>query len=382
MTKRLFLTAIVCFALVVEAAPADYTRLRRDEQIVFYPSIGVFTPDGACEIEIRGCVYEYESRRLALSALRKALDLADIEMSPPEQHVFNERARLFLVDHEHRKSVVVRLGKTNLPAGRTGDDGWFSATVRVEPPVPEAVAQDGLEIEIEAVLALTDSRQFKGLCFLLKREGLSVVSDIDDTIKITEVLDRRAMLRNTFLRPFKPVPGMAQLYQELAMSNHAVFHYVSASPWQLYQPLAEFVRSSGFPQGTFHLKKFRWRTESFRSLLAGPEKYKLSVLEPLLNRFPDRKFLFIGDSGERDPEVYGALARKYPQQVVGIWIRDVTGEPREAERYQKAFADLPETLWQVFGEPTEIRREHFNEEKYLPPKARLQRVNLYSRGIG
>ena len=39
-------------------------------------------------------------------------------------------------------------------------------------------------------------------------KGVSVISDIDDTIKVTEVLDRRRMLYNTFLREFKDVTGM------------------------------------------------------------------------------------------------------------------------------------------------------------------------------
>ncbi|MCX7723482.1 MAG: DUF2183 domain-containing protein [Verrucomicrobiae bacterium] len=356
---RWFLIILGSCVLATNALGQAHTRLKRDEQIVFYPSLGVLKPDGSCEIEIRGCVYERESRWLALAALRKALGLADIEMSPAERRVFADRARLFLVDHEHGKQIVARVGGTNLPVASTDADGWFGSIVRISAPAPVHAARDGIEIEIEAVLPPADQRVFKGSCLLLRQDGLSVVSDIDDTIKITEVLDRKAMLRNTFLRTFKPVPGMAALYQELARSNHAVFHYVSASPWQLYQPLAEFVVSNGFPAGSFHLKKFRWRAESFRSLLAGPEKFKLSVLESLIERCPRRRFLLIGDSGERDPEVYAVLARKYPQQVVGVWIRDVTGESREAERYRKAFTGLPESLWQVFRDPAEIRKTPF-----------------------
>lgn len=364
--KPLPLIAIVGCVWAAQLYAQNWTRLKRDEQIVFYPSIGACAPDGTCEIEIRGSVYEPEHRWFALAALRKALDLADIEMSPAERHVFAQRARLFLVDHEQHKSVVVRVGKTNLAVARTGDNGWFAATVQIAMPAAMAVAQDGVELAIEAVLSPTDPRRVKGACYLVRHDGLSVVSDIDDTIRITEMHDRRAMLRNTFMRPFKPVPGMAQLYQKLAGTYGAVFHYVSASPWQLYLPLSEFVHSNGFPAGTFHLKQFQWRIESFLSLMAGPEKYKLDVIEPMLRRFPNRKFLFIGDSTERDPEVYGALARKHPKQVVGIWIRDVEGGPRTAERYQKAFADLPDLLWHVFNDPNEIRPDQIWGPKEEP----------------
>jgi phosphatidate phosphatase APP1 len=118
--------------------------------------------------------------------------------------------------------------------------------------------------------------------------------------------------------------------------------------------LAEFIRANRFPSGTFALKKFRWKDRSFLSLFTDPEKYKPAVIEPLLKRFPNRRFALIGDSGERDPEIYAALARKYPQQIVRIWIRDVTDEPAGAERYEKVFRDLPGELWQVFPAPEDL----------------------------
>jgi phosphatidate phosphatase APP1 len=182
-----------------------------------------------------------------------------------------------------------------------------------------------------------------------------VISDLDDTIKITEVRDRHAAMRNTFLREFQPVPGMAEFYQTLARSNGAIFHYISASPWQLYEPLAAFVRTNGFPAGTFALKPFRWKDKSFFDLFANPERYKSGVIVPLLQQFPKRKFILIGDSGERDPEIYAALARKYPKQIVRIYIRDVTDESADKERYVKAFRDVPPGRWQIFRDPNELK---------------------------
>jgi phosphatidate phosphatase APP1 len=34
--------------------------------------------------------------------------------------------------------------------------------------------------------------------------GVSVISDIDDTVKTSNVVDRSDLLANTFLRPFQP----------------------------------------------------------------------------------------------------------------------------------------------------------------------------------
>jgi phosphatidate phosphatase APP1 len=90
-------------------------------------------------------------------------------------------------------------------------------------------------------------------------------------------------------------------------------------------------------------------------LSASPERYKPGVIEPLLRRFPKRQFVLVGDSGEKDPEIYGALARKFPAQIRRVLIRDVTGESAGSPRYEKAFARLPREVWRVFKRPREIQ---------------------------
>ena len=47
-------------------------------------------------------------------------------------------------------------------------------------------------------------------------QGTSIISDIDDTIRITNVLNKHEMLMNTFVRPLKALPDMASLYQNAA----------------------------------------------------------------------------------------------------------------------------------------------------------------------
>jgi phosphatidate phosphatase APP1 len=274
------------------------------------------------------------------------MELKTGEMTSAQSVVFGERARLFLVDHERGKKIFIRCGTNEFFVGKSGADGRFSGEISFP---------DSFAMSFTAILKSNDKREFKCAIFPLEAEGISVISDIDDTIKITEVRDKTATLRNTFLRDFQPVSGMAEFYRTLSRSNSAAFHYISASPWQLYEPLAAFVAANDFPAGTFELKQFRWKDRSFFSLFASPEKYKPGVIEPLLKQFPKRKFILIGDSGERDPEIYGVLARKFPTQIIRIYIRDVTNESAESERYQNAFRDVPHDRWQLFREPCEIK---------------------------
>ncbi len=183
-----------------------------------------------------------------------------------------------------------------------------------------------------------------------QRTGLSVISDVDDTIKVSHVRERQKLLRKTFYEP----DGMAAVYRAWA-TNGASFHYVSASPWQLYEPLAEFTSTNRFPAGSWHMKQFRVKDSTFLALFDSPEAYQPGVIEPMLRQFPKRRFILVGDSGERDPEIYGALARKFPEQVHRIFIRDVTGEDAKAARYEAAFRDVLVEKWRVFREPEEIQ---------------------------
>ena len=343
--------SLLLFAIILmfsTTGNAVETNLDADEQILFYPSIAQRVPGetNLWRAEIRGCVFELEKRRLLVAAFREAMELKTDELSDAETKIFNERARLFLVDHKRWKKVFIRLGTNEFFVGKSGADGRFSGEITFH----LAASND-----FTAVVKANDARKFSGHIMPLEDEGVSVISDIDDTIKVTEVRDKKAALRNTFLRKFQAVPGMAEFYQALVCSNAVVFHYISASPWQLYEPLSTFVASNGFPSGSFDLKQFRVKDRNFFSLFASPEKYKPGVIEPLLKQFPKRKFILIGDSGERDPEIYGALARDFPKQIKQIFIRDVTNEGAELPRYEKAFRNLPHAKWQIFREPSEIK---------------------------
>jgi Phosphatidate phosphatase APP1, catalytic domain len=166
---------------------------------------------------------------------------------------------------------------------------------------------------------------------LIEPEGLSVVSDVDDTIKVTEIpAGAEVVVRNTFFRDFRAAPGMANRYKNL---EEACFHYVSGGPWQLYEPLSDFLMKEGFPEGSFHMKSVpknllsptTWK-DFFKLVGDATLEQKLSQISEIMRRFPGRRFILIGDSGEHDPEVYRQIRARYGHQVEAIWIRDVVND--------------------------------------------------------
>ncbi len=346
--------AIWCVAvLVAPTVSAEWSEIKADEEIVLFTTMGSRAGSGAgWDLDIRGCVYEPERWRSALGLLEEALELKQIRMTPAQQARFKERARLFMVDHERGKRIVVRIGGRDFQLQKSRADGQFFGHAHISDK--EAEQAGGRRVTIRAVLPPADPRIFCGQVDLVEPTGFTIVSDIDDTIKLTEVTNRSAMLRNTFLESFKPVPRMAEVFRGWAADAGARVCYLSASPWQLFTPLSEFIQTNQFPAGALLLREFRWTDESLFNLFTRPDVYKTGAIEDLLRRFPKRRFVLVGDAGERDPEIYAELARRNPERIARIFIRDLTGATAQSERYEKLRRNLPADLWWVFSDASKL----------------------------
>jgi phosphatidate phosphatase APP1 len=163
------------------------------------------------------------------------------------------------------------------------------------------------------------------------RNTLGLISDIDDTILVSEVLSKRRLLSNSLMTPAEQrsaVPGLAALYRQIAAKNpapeSAPIFYVSGSPRQLTDNLRRFLAAGEFPRGVLQLKEIS--TERGDSLLDTPA-FKHARIDKILAAFPGVKFMLIGDDGEKDPEIFAAVAEKYPERVEGVWIRRVHTDP-------------------------------------------------------
>ena len=50
-------------------------------------------------------------------------------------------------------------------------------------------------------------------------------------------------------------------------------------------------------------------------------------IEEILRLHPDLPFVLIGDSGEKDPQVYAEIVRDHPRRVLAVYIREVRLDP-------------------------------------------------------
>src|SRR5262245_46252500 len=226
-------------SMALFVAGAD-SPIKSDEVVVFFPTTAHLDAAGkSWSLPIHGWIYEPDKdsirRKLAIGMLRRALGLdADAE----ETAVFRDRAHLFLVDNERGKKLSIRMGGKVYPLDESEANGHCTGMITLTAAEADILLVGAKDrwIEFEAVMPANDKRSFRGQVRLVPSTGFTVISDIDDTIKISQVRDKKALLANTFLKEFEPVPEMAALFQEWAGAG-ASFAYVSASPWQLYPPL-------------------------------------------------------------------------------------------------------------------------------------------------
>lgn len=333
------------------------TTLSRDESVVFYPSFGYPISTDTWVVVIQGCMFDprvtWLRRKPMLGLIRRFMRVDHLG-----EESFRHRMRQFLVNGAVGRKVTVRIGAHEAMIGPSDAAGLFRGEVAVpadELPVEaESTTPQVSWLTFQAVLPDEDNRVFRGRVQLVAPTGVSIISDVDDTLKHSNVPDRRDLFHNTFVRAFVAVPGMPELYRECAAAG-AAFHYVSGSPWQLYEPLAGFWRDQGYPLGSFHLKRFRLRETARKIRTTSPQKaHKRAAIEPLLAAFPERRFILIGDAGEQDADIYAGLIRERPHQIAHMFIRSVRGKTIDAARVASACQNLSSDCWTLYEHAEEI----------------------------
>jgi phosphatidate phosphatase APP1 len=353
-TTMAYRTTILLLALMPILTQVS---LQADEVIDFFPVAAKWDETKSCwEAEIHAVVYEPELNSLKRRALLALLtDVLDIDTDQRETDLFKARARHFLVDHERGKNVRIRLLDQEYNVGESQANGHTTGKIEFKDLTidPNELNYKTKWHSFRAVMSQDVPRQFIGQVQCVPPRGVTIISDVDDTIKISDVTKRKELIKNTFTRPFRAVPGIAAQYQVWEKSG-AAFHYLSASPWQLYLPLEEFREQEGFPRGVWSMKHLRFTDRSAIDFLKSQEGYKTALLKTIFADFPERVFVLIGDTGEQDPEIFGVLAREYPKQVRRIFIRESQTPATDHVRLAKAFDALSPEVWHVFNKPEEL----------------------------
>ena len=347
--RRRLLTALPLAAFLPgRDAHAKAEPLDPDEDVLFLPSTARELGGGQIEVDLQAWIYEKDRHWILDAGLARYLGLDLDQMSPAARLRFAQRTSLFHAEPEEGTVLDIDFGGDVPPVAMPSSDAagrtQLRATLALKP-----VARQAPWLRFHAVVAGPPPRRIEGRALVVPAQGLSVISDIDDTVKITQVRDQQQMLLNTFARRFAAVPGMAEHYRQLARNPQTRFHYLSSSPIQLAPALGAFLQGERFPPGSIHLRE----STTWRTLIPGDgegRSHKLASIRRLMEDFPDRRFLLVGDSGELDPEIYGEVARAQAQRIEGIVIRNASGEDRNAPRYASAFEGVAPGRWHIHSD--------------------------------
>lgn len=265
----------------------------------------------------------------------RVLDDEPVELHPGGSRWKNLRANIRRIETDEVPGATVRveIDGTALDAVTDGD-GFFRADVE-DPPLPGSGPWYAATVTLTRPEGHAASAELE---FFVPNERTScvVVSDIDDTIMRTGATDLLKMIRVVLLNgPTTRVafPGVAAFYRGLAAGedgngSNPVF-YVSSSPWNFYGLFQEFLVHHGIPRGPIMLKDFGFsRTKLWKE---GHDAHKLMHIRQLMALYPDLPLVLIGDSGQRDPEIFAELVDEAPERIAAVYLRDVTSPDRDAE---------------------------------------------------
>jgi len=168
-----------------------------------------------------------------------------------------------------------------------------------------------------------------------------VISDIDDTIIHTGVANKIKMLWRLFIKPTESrtaFPGVPAFYRALHSGGSGVefnpMLYVSRGPWAIYEILDEFFNLHRIPVGPILFLR-HWGFDIHHPLPHFSKDHKVNLIRTMLWVYKDLPIVLIGDSGQKDPEIYAKIVSEHPGRVLAVYIRDITRDPRRRRAIEK-----------------------------------------------
>ncbi|MHA7278081.1 App1 family protein [Arthrobacter sp. Hz1] len=192
-------------------------------------------------------------------------------------------------------------------------DARLKSDTALEPGTATALLSSGGRDEVPAQVHVVSPEPSRG-----------VICDIDDTAWVTGISHParaawRTLRGSSSTR--KKVPGMARLLQTaLEGQDDPGVMYLSNGPWNFVGPVTRFLDKNGFPAGAILMTD--WGITPHRWFRDGQE-HKSSSLACLLEDFPHIEWVLVGDDGEHDPKLYRDLAKKHPDRIAAIALRQV-----------------------------------------------------------
>jgi hypothetical protein len=187
--------------------------------------------------------------------------------------------------------------------------------------------------------------------YLVSDQGLTIISDIDDILRVTKIYEPKEGLLNSFARPFTPWLNMPDIYRNWSLSlPNMHFHYLTTTPEQITRNYMQFIYDT-YPGGSFDTRPLNF------SDVSATLSIRKFLLDKIFQTFPNRKFILVADTSNSDVmRDYPEMATQYPGQVQCIFLRNTSStDPGDKFPYNtKGFKNLNQNSYMFFHVPDDL----------------------------
>ncbi|OJD17963.1 hypothetical protein AJ78_01994 [Emergomyces pasteurianus Ep9510] len=351
----------------------DHVLQQVPTEVLTISGYGNWTDQG-WSLRFRGSVYKQPNiANRMLHALASMFLLgASLKRLPPANyaHSLNMTRSVFILKQSHTKvsfrvtpditpnaaaedaELLSGVQDIDIP-GITNMEGDFDSFVEIKNvsgafPIPGNETRKTQRLKLYAHGTDTGN----ATAYLIPPEGLTLISDVDDVLRVSKIYSIKEGLNNLFGRPFVPWMNMPEIFANWSRSLPDLhFHYLTTSPEQLTRPYMDYIFKT-YPTGSFDT-----RIVNFTDLGA-----TLSIREFLLDKvfqtFPKRKFIVLGDTTNLDiMSSYPQLVTKYPGQVQCILLRNTSASDssNRVPYNTKWFKGIDQHMFMFFRVPDDLK---------------------------
>lgn len=259
----------------------------------------------------------------------------------------------------------------------TDREGYFTLSTPLDPPLELNSDEPWQNVSIsllktpwtEELLIETSTT----VMFPPEEANLGIISDLDDTVIETGVasLFKWRAFYNTL---FKSI-HRRKLFEEVAAFFRALrrgyddqgflpLFYVSNSPRNIYDLVEGYLKVHSMPKAPVLLRDIGFPYKVSRKNV----DHKMESIMRILDTYPEKRFILIGDNAEKDPYIYHEIDQRYPGRIAAIFIRDVQ-KSRPLRRLKKFVAQEAINQIQMFNSyrqlATMCAEQHFLDWEYF-----------------
>ncbi|KAJ7043550.1 hypothetical protein C8F04DRAFT_1072484 [Mycena alexandri] len=197
--------------------------------------------------------------------------------------------------------------------------------------------------------------------YLVPTEGLTIISDIDDILRVTKIYEPAQGLLNSFASSIHPVDEHARnLRQLVQVSARYHFHYLTTTPEQVTRNYMQFIYAT-YPLGSFDTRPLNF------SDVSATLSIRKFLLDRIFQTYPQRKFVLVADTSNSDVmKDYPQMVTDYPNQVQCIFLRN-TSATDSGDKFPydtSGFKGLNQSMYMFFTVPDDLKGLDITKQCY------------------